>query len=106
MKQFGILVNKPLVDFKRATEKLGQHLEKKFHQSAVEEGHAFMSVMENPTTGIDHRLSSARSKQAAENRLKLRSIAETVIFLGRQGLSFRAHRLQWRKIHCQIMATF
>ena len=48
--------------------------------------------MENPEIAIDRRLSSERSKRAAENHLKLRSIAETVIFCGRQGLTFRGHR--------------
>ena len=96
MKEFGNLVSKPLVDFKRATEKLNRHFHaskgKKFHQRAMEEGIAFVAVMENPSVGIDFRLSTERSRIAARNRLIIQSIAETVIFLGRQGLSFRGHR--------------
>ena len=37
-------------------------------------------MMNNQDLAIDHRLSSERSRRAAENRLMLMSIAETVIF--------------------------
>ena len=45
--------------------------------------------MNIPDLTVDHRLSSKRGKCAAENHLKLMSIAETVIFCGREGLAFR-----------------
>ena len=51
----------------------------------------FVRSMENIDARIDFQLNTANSKTAAENRLKLRSIAETVIFCGRQGLAFRGH---------------
>ena len=96
MKEFGILVNRPLIDFKRASQKLKQHFHcskgKKFHQAAAEQALAFLSVKDNPELAIDCCLNSQRSKIITENQLKLKSIAETVIFLGRQGLSFRGHR--------------
>lgn len=65
---------------------------KKFHKDAVEAAAVFAAVMKNPDLAIDHRLSSERSKRAAENHCKLLSIAETIIFCGRQGLAFRGHR--------------
>ena len=92
MNEFGILVNRPLTDFKRVSQHFHSAKGKKYHQAAVEEALAFISVKDNPAFAIDHRLNSERSKHAAKNRLKLQSIAETVIFLGRQGLSFRGHR--------------
>ena len=93
MKEFGVLVTRPLTDFKRATEKLHDHFHcKKFHKAALEAATAFTTTMENPEIAIDRRLSSQRSKHAAVNRLKLLSIAETVIFCGKQGLAFRGHR--------------
>lgn len=96
VKNLGVLVNSPLIDFKRAKEKLNLHFHsskgKKFHQAAVEAAHTFMSVRDNPELAIDHRLNSERSQLSIKNRLILKSIAETVIFLGRQGLSFRGHR--------------
>ena len=80
-------MNSPLIDFKRAIEKLNLHFHsskgKKFHQAAVEVAHAFMCVKDNPELAIDYCLISERTKLAIKNRLKLKSIAETVIFLGR-----------------------
>lgn len=80
----------------RGQAKLSQHFHsskgKKFHQAAVEKALTFVSLKNNPKLAIDHRLNSERSKLAAKYRLKLQSIVETVIFLGRQGLSFRGHR--------------
>ena len=49
-------------------------------------------TMKNQDLAIDCHLSSERSKDAADNRLKLASIAETVLFCARQGLAFRGHR--------------
>ena len=46
----------------------------------------------NPDLAVDHRLSSERSKHAAENHLKLIPIAETMILCGRQGIALRGHR--------------
>ncbi len=92
-KELGVLVNRPLIDYKRATEKLTDHFQgKKFHKAALQAAEAFTATMNNPDLAIDRRLSSERSKRAAENRLKLSSIAETVLFCGRQGLAFRGHR--------------
>ncbi len=93
----GILVNRPLIDFKRATEKLSDHFAKKFHKTAVETAETFSVFMKNPDIGIDHRLSQQRSRRVADNRLKLASIAGTVLFCGRQGLAFMGHRAVSRK---------
>ena len=48
IKALGALVNKPLIDFKRATEKLSDHFAKKFHKTAVELAESFSVVMKNP----------------------------------------------------------
>ena len=45
---------------------------------------AFCTVMENRVIAIDQQISSRRAKLVAENRLKLQSIAATVIFCGQQ----------------------
>ena len=60
---------------------------KKYHRAALEAATAFTAAMENPEVVVDRRLSSEKSKCAAENQ-----IAETVTFCGRQGLVFRGHR--------------
>lgn len=80
----GTLVTRPLIDFKRATEKISDHFQKKFHKAAVQEAESFSAV--------DHCLSSHRSRLADQNRLKLTSIVETILFCGRQGFALRGHR--------------
>ena len=50
-----------------------------------------MKAMEKKGTRIDHHLSSMHTKQVEGNRLKIRSIAETIIFCGRQGIALRGH---------------
>lgn len=88
----GALVNSPLIDFKRATEKLAIHFSKKFHIESLQTAESFTAMMRKPDLSIDRRLSSERSKRAAENSKKLMSIAETVILCGRQGFALRGHR--------------
>ena len=49
MKEFGVLVNRPLIDYKRATEKLTEHFHgKKFHKAALQSATAFMTSVNNP----------------------------------------------------------
>ena len=94
VKELGVLVNRPLTNFKKATEKLNEHFcskSRKSHQAAVERAMAFIAVMENQAVSIDQQLSSQKAKLVAENRLKMRSIAATIIFCGRQGIALRGH---------------
>lgn len=52
---------------------------------------AFTTVVEHQEQRIDDQLISERSKRIAENHQKLRSITETVIFCGQQGIALRGH---------------
>ena len=100
--QLGVLVERPFTNFKKASEVLGEHFHgteggsaskgRKSHQEAVEAAMSFLAVMEHKALAIDTQLSSIRRKHVAENRLKLKSIVETVIVCGRQGIPFRGHR--------------
>ena len=74
-------MNKPFTNFKKATEKFNQHFfEKQFHKSAVETALMFHKVQCNETSPVDKQLNTLRQERIAQNRLKLRSIVETVIF--------------------------
>ena len=91
--ELGALVNKPLTNFKKATEKLDQHFfEKEFHKSAVQAAMMFRKVQQNQVLSIDQQLNTLRQERIAQNRLKLRSIVETVLLCGRQGIALRGHR--------------
>ena len=76
-----VLVSKPLVNFKKASEKLENHFNSQFHKFALESAMSFRAN----TTPIDQQLNTKRQQRIAENRSKLRSIVETVVFCGRQG---------------------
>ena len=84
-------MNKPFTNFKKATEKLNQHFFEK-HKSAVETALMFHKVQCNETSPVDKQLNTLRQERIAQNRLKLRSIVETVIFCCRQGIALRGHR--------------
>ena len=86
VKELGILVSRPLTNFKKAIEMFKEHFvsqSRKSHQAAMEKAMAFIAVKENRVASIDQQLSSKRAEVVAKNRLKLRSIAATVIFCGR-----------------------
>ena len=91
VKELGVLVNRPL---KKAIEILSDHFyntSKGCSRGRVSPG-SLPSVMENQLQRIDHQLSSEREKQTAENRLELRSIAETALFSECQGIALRGHQ--------------
>ena len=59
VKELGVLVNKPLTNFKEGTEKLDEHFYGKlFHKSAVEAAMTFIKVQKNKALSIDQQLST------------------------------------------------
>ena len=51
VKELGVLVNKPLTNFKKATAKLDEHFyEKQFHKSAVEAAMMFLQSTEKQSS--------------------------------------------------------
>ena len=51
------------------------------------ESKAFSNVMANKAVSIDQQVNTLVAKTIAENRLKLHSIAVTVIFCGHQAIA-------------------
>ena len=91
MKELGIFVTKPFINFKKAAEKLDEHSHgKKFHKIAVDAAMTFMQIQNKRILSIDQQLSIQRTA-IAQDRLKLCSIVE-IIFCGRQGISLRGHQ--------------
>ena len=83
MKELGIFVTKPFTNFKKAIEKLDEHFHgKKFHIIAVEAAMTFMQIQDKRMLSIDQQLSMQRRTIIAQNRLRLRSIVEIIIFCG------------------------
>ena len=67
VNEFGVLVVRPLTNFKKACEKLSEHFiyqtqkGKIFHQCAVTEAATFISVMECEALRIDNRINAERA---------------------------------------------
>ena len=61
VRELGVLVTRPLTNFKKGVDKLNEHFcsqgGRKSHQAAVERGMAFCAVMEKPALAIDQQLS-------------------------------------------------
>lgn len=65
VNELGVLVNRPLTNYKKATEILRDHfasVERKSHQAAIERAMAFLVVMEKRTVAIDQQLISKRAQ--------------------------------------------
>ena len=85
-------MSKPLVNFRRALELLRLHAEKMYNKTAVVSFEAFQKVMTKIQPSIACQIDLASQQLVDSNRLKLRSIVETVLLCGRQNISFRGHR--------------
>ena len=101
----GILISRPLTNFQKASEKLCEHSEgigsgtaRKYHLAAVDKAEMFKAVMKHKVIPVDQQLWKAQALTIAKNKLKLKSITETVIFCGRQGIALRGHRDDWKNI--------
>lgn len=99
------LVTRAFTNFKKASDKCRDHFSgtsgssaRKYHLQAVETAQSFKAMMENRILPIDQQLSTIRKQVVAENRKKLKSIAETVVLCGRQGIALRGHRDDWKHV--------
>lgn len=83
--QFGVLVQKPFTDFRRALGKGGvlpNHELITFHKLAVT--YADRKHMdENPGDRVDIQLGKQQQNQYEKNKAALRSIIECIVYLGR-----------------------
>ncbi|CAH1104591.1 unnamed protein product [Psylliodes chrysocephalus] len=63
-----------------------------YRSKAVTEGHNLIKIDENPEIDVRNTLDQERQRQILENKLRLKPIIESVIFLERQNIPFRGHR--------------
>ena len=93
VSELGVLVNRPLTNLKKATEKVKNHFiseERKSHLEAVQTALTFCALKGNHVLPIDQQLSSIW-ETLEKNHLKLRSIAATVILCVHQAFALRSH---------------
>ena len=94
-----VLTTHPLTNFQKASEKLREHFSgignsaaRKYHLDVMQEAENFKSLVEGKHLTIDQMLSQTHSQVVALNKQKIKSIVQTIIFCGRQGLALRGHR--------------
>ena len=58
----------------------------------------FWCVVEKKQLPVDQQLSKVRAEHTAENKEKLKSIDETVIHCGRQGIALCGHHDDWKHV--------
>ena len=86
----GILIEQPLINWKKATEKLKAHFSTaKYHMEAMELASNFLSVLNNTVPSIRHKIDSIASQHIQQN---LKSIIDTVILCVQQGIPLSGHR--------------
>ncbi|XP_025194273.1 52 kDa repressor of the inhibitor of the protein kinase-like [Melanaphis sacchari] len=91
----GLLVNKPLQNFKHLmgnTGDLHSHEITKYHIESVLRAQDLIKTYENPSLEVVSQIDSNHLKQITENRNRLRSIIKSVLLLARQNIPFRGHR--------------
>ena len=87
----GMLVTRPMTNFKKALESLRKHSGKEHHLRSIVRRDNFLKVMSNQQPAISSVLSQTTADQIAKNRLKLASIIKTIVLCGRQNISLQGH---------------
>ena len=88
----GVLVNRPITNFKKALEVFRNHADMGHLKDAVVRAEGFLNMMMYKQPDIRHTLNEAMDERIKKNRLKLTSIFETVLFCGRNNIALRGHR--------------
>jgi len=86
------LVTEPLRRFKDARRDFEKHAGQDYHNASRERAHEFLARFTEKDKDILNLLDFSRQHQVKENRTKLRSIVETIMFCGQQELALRGHR--------------
>ena len=87
----GVLVTRPLTNFKKALEMLHKHTDKEHHKVAIVRAEEFERSMSGQQPDIQQRMSKSLAERISTNRQKL-SIMKTILFCGRQNIALRGHR--------------
>ena len=88
----GVLVTRPLTNFKKALEMLHKHTDKEHHKVAIVRAEEFEGSMSGQQSDIQQRMSKSLAERILTNRQKLSSIMKTILFCGRQNIALRGHR--------------
>ena len=88
----GVLVTRPLTNFKMALEMLHKHTDKMQHKVAIVQAEEFERYMSNQQPDIQQRMSKSLAERISMNHQKLSSIMKTILFCGQQNIALRGHQ--------------
>ena len=97
-QKVGSLVTTAFTNYKCAIEIFNKHSQLTYHIDCCVDCETFKRMAETPGLDIQDQLHQQRIEQKRLNRQRLVPIIETILFLGRQELSFRGHRGESRQL--------
>ena len=92
VKGLGQLVCKKFDHWTKKSTKFASHNSKKYHQLAMTQVDGLKTNMNKPGSSIEDRIRQTNKEEVLRNRYIIRSLAEAVLFCGRQCISLRGHR--------------
>ena len=87
----GVLVCRPLTNFRKALEMLHKNSDKEHHKAAIVRAEKFERSMSGQQHDIQQMLSKSLADRISNNRQKLSSIMKTIVFCGQQNIALRGH---------------
>ena len=89
VKGLGQLVCKKFDHWTKKSTKFASHNSKKYHQLAMTQVDALKTNMNKPGSSIEDHIRQTNKEEVLRNRYIIRSLAEAVLFCGRQCISLR-----------------
>lgn len=87
--RFGALVNRPFIKWHKKSEVCDTHDPKGYHDDAEDAAKTFTDFVEQPEKSLPSQTDKRRNKNIKKNRHILTSIAEAVLYCGRQCIALR-----------------
>ena len=86
------LITAPYRNWKDAQEDFREHSSLEYHKISLARMQAFQETFKNPSSRIDHSISSQTAVTVQRNRKFLKSILAAIRYLGRRGQALRGNR--------------
>ena len=88
----GQLVSEKFNHWTRKSTKFSSHNSNKYHQLALCQMDGLKSAITKPGSSIDSRIKKISNEEIIKNRHIIKSLAEAVLFCGKQCIALRGHR--------------
>ena len=88
----GQFVNSPFRTWQKKNEKCKDHQTARYHQELLQLADEFRARIEKPEEGVDALIDNRIAQNVVRNRKILKSLADAVLYCGRQCIALRRHR--------------